>query len=328
MSGPANAFVPSPPDRLAVAPLFVVLNSGSGSQDVREVRDTLRAVFDAAGRECELGLVRDPADLPHRVARAVQQARSRNGIVVAVGGDGTLNAVAQAVWPLELPMGVVPQGTFNYFSRELGIPSDAAGAAQALLDAALRPVQVGQVNGRLFLVNASLGLYPQLLADREAFARRHGRRSRWMALWVGLMTLLGRHRELVVELWRDGQPTLLRSSTLFVANNRLQLERIGISEAEHLARGELVGLSLQPVGPLAMAGLVLRGAVGQLGDAAPVDSFAFRELVLRLRVPAGHRRVRVALDGEVLRLETPLRFSVPPQPLWVMAPRRADETAP
>ncbi|WP_119156992.1 diacylglycerol/lipid kinase family protein [Caldimonas tepidiphila] len=305
----------------ADAPLFVVLNAGSGQRRAGDVRESLMTLFAQAGRRGEVEVASRSRPLPSLIEQAVRQAQRNGGIVVAAGGDGTLNAVARAVLPTGMPMGVLPTGTFNYFGRALGIPADVDEAARLLLDAVPRPVQVGQVNGHMFLVNASLGLHPQLLEEREAFTRRFGR-NRVVALCAALVTLLRRHRDMHVEIHCDGEPALLRTTSLFVGNNRIQLERIGIDEAALLSLGRLVGISLRPVGRLEMAGLLLRSVLGRLGDAAPVETFAFRELTVRPWLVKRRRRgVRVALDGETLRLEPPLRFEVVPRPLWVMAPR-------
>jgi diacylglycerol kinase family enzyme len=111
--------------------------------------------------------VEDPGRLQDIAAEAVERAQRNSGIVVAAGGDGTLNAVAQIALESDSKFGVIPQGTFNYFGRTHGISSDAAEAARGLLSARVQPVQVGLVNGNVFLVNASLGLYPKSLEDRE-----------------------------------------------------------------------------------------------------------------------------------------------------------------
>ena len=161
--------------------------------------------------------------------QAVECARAERGVVVAAGGDGTLNTVAQAVLGSGCAFGVLPQGTFNYFGRNHGIPSDTAAATRLLLSARAQPVQVGLVNERVFLVNASLGLYPQLLEDREAWKQQYGR-HRLVAFGSALATLLREHRQLRIRVERAGKAHVVRTPTLFVANNRLQLEQIGIDE--------------------------------------------------------------------------------------------------
>ena len=166
----------------------MVLNAGSGSHNDDEDQQTMARVFEEAGREFEFLIIKEPAQIREISRRAVALAKARGGVVVAAGGDGTINAVASAVLGSGCPFGVLPQGTFNYFGRVHAIPQNTLAAASALLGASISPVQVGQVNGRVFLVNASVGLYPQLLEDREAWKKQLGR-SRLVAFISGLSTL-------------------------------------------------------------------------------------------------------------------------------------------
>lgn len=306
--------------------MCIVLNPGSGRDDGQTTRAVISAVLSAAGRAHELLLIERGATVAQVAARAVQMARTLGGAVVAAGGDGTISAVAQAVLPTGLPFGVLPRGTFNYFSRTHGIPADTALATRALLRAQVQPVQVGQVNDQAFLVNASVGLYPQLLEDREAYKQRYGR-SRLVAAGAALVTLFHAHRPLRLHIECQGAMRDVRTPTLFVANNALQLEQIGVAEAGLLAQRQLVALMLKPVGTLAMLGLMLRGAFGQLGQADDVVRFGFE----RLRVqPASSRqaaRVKVALDGEIQWLRAPLAFGVSQQPLWLLTPAPEDRVA-
>lgn len=301
-------------------PLFIVLNTGSGRGDAQALQDIIRRVLDEAGRRFQLMPVDDPSRLVATAREAVALAREAGGIVVAAGGDGTLNAVAGQVLGQGVPFGILPQGTFNYFGRRYGISQDTEAALRGLLGGELRPVQVGLLNGRLFLVNASLGLYPQLLEDREAYKQRFGR-SRLVALWSGLVTLMRAPRQLSLRLDYEGRVRALRSPTLVVGNNRLQLEHIGIDPAE-LDRGHLVAMAARPVGTLALYGLLLRGLFSRLGEAEHVVSFAFDRLMVSIR---GRRRVKVAMDGEISWMDTPLEFKVSDTPLPLVVPVAAPE---
>ncbi|MDZ5615399.1 diacylglycerol kinase family protein [Achromobacter xylosoxidans] len=301
-------------------PLFIVLNTGSGRGDAQALQDIIRRVLDEAGRRYQLMPIDDPSRLVATAREAVALAREAGGIVVAAGGDGTLNAVAGQVLGQGVPFGILPQGTFNYFGRRYGISQDTEAALRGLLGGELRPVQVGLLNGRLFLVNASLGLYPQLLEDREAYKQRFGR-SRLVALWSGLVTLMRAPRQLSLRLDYEGRVRDLRSPTLVVGNNRLQLEHIGIDPAE-LDRGHLVAMAARPVGTLALYGLLLRGLFSRLGEAEHVVSFAFDRLMVSIR---GRRRVKVAMDGEISWMDTPLEFKVSDTPLPLVVPVAAPE---
>jgi diacylglycerol kinase family enzyme len=303
-------------------PFFVVLNAGSGRHDSDEQQALIARTFEQGGRVFEFLLVEDPSRIGEVARRAVGLAEARQGVVVAAGGDGTINAVARVVLASGCPFGVLPQGTFNYFGRAHGIPQDTAAAARALLGASIVPVQAGQVNGRLFLVNASLGLYPQLLEDREAWKAQLGR-SRLVAFLSGIATLLQSRKQLHLQIESGGKIVALRTPTLFVGNNRLQLARVGIAEqqADAVEQGQLAAIVVRPIGTLALFGLLMRGVLGQLGEADNIDSFSFRRLTV---TPRGLKRIKVATDGETAWMRTPLVFEIAPQPLLLLVPAPAD----
>jgi diacylglycerol kinase family enzyme len=180
-------------------------------------------------------------------------------------------------------------------------------------------VQVGLVNDRVFLINASLGMYPELLEDREAFKRKFGR-TRLVAVGAGVVTVLRHHRQLRLSIEQGGSTRQMRTPTLFVGNNPLQLEQAGIAEAPLLAQGQLAAVTLRPMGTLTMLWLAVRGAFGQLGEAESVTSFAFRRIVVRPAMPYGTRRVKVAIDGEITWLRAPIEFRVAPEALHLLKP--------
>ena len=306
------------------SPLFIVMNTGSGSRDAAVTEATVRGVLTQAGRRHALWRAHDPRQLPMLAQRAVEQAQQQQGVVVAAGGDGTINAVAQVVLKSGCAFGVLPQGTFNYFSRTHGIPLDTAEATSALLHARVRPVQVGLLNDRVFLVNASLGLYPQLLEEREAYKQQFGR-HRLVAVEAGVVTLLRAHSPLRLRLEHAGEVRMLRTATLVVGNNPLQLQQLGLPEARAVQQGQLAAIAVRPVGLLAMIGLLLRGALGRLADADHIVNFACDRLTVR---PYGRRRLKVAMDGEVAWLTSPLVFQAAPHSLPLLVPTRDSPASP
>lgn len=300
------------------APLIFIINGASGSSDGDAKRVVIEDALRAAGRQGDVRFVR-PDALAQEARAAAATALATRSAVVAVGGDGTINAVAQAAHAAGCAMGVVPLGTFNYVARTHGISTEPAEAAQMLIHAVPVPVQVGTVNDRVFLVNASLGLYPALLEDRETYKARFGR-SRWVAMGAACMTLLRGHRQLRLLIDEGGEVREVRTPTLFVGNNRLQLEQVGVNLSAHPARvlddGRIAAVMLKPIGTLTMAWLMLRGAMGSLGEADSVESFAFQRMVVQPR----RRKIKVAFDGEIARMRTPLEFRVAAQPLYLLKP--------
>ncbi|MDB5850804.1 MAG: diacylglycerol kinase, partial [Rhodoferax sp.] len=235
------------------------------------------------------------------------------------GGDGTINTVAAATLGSGCALGVLPQGTFNYFARNHHIPTADNGALDMLMGRvpqAVRPVQVGLVNDRVFLVNASLGLYAQLLEDRETYKTRYGR-NRLVALGAAVLTLVRRHRPWNLRLAWRGETQSLRTASLFVGNNALQFEQVGVAEGEALETGALAAVLVRPMGRLARLGLLLQGAASRLDAAEQVETLSFRSLHVA-PVQGGRRRVKVAADGEVDWMQMPLHFRVAPEPLWLI----------
>lgn len=310
-------------------PLFIVLNAGSGRDNAATVKEDLARQLTEANQPYTIFLCRHPRDLAVMADRAVEQASSQNGIVVAAGGDGTIRTVAQRVLSAGLPFGVLPQGTFNYFARDNGLPQDLAASVEALIAAVRsgdeRSVQVGQINDQVFLVNASIGLYPQLLEDREAFKQRYGR-SRMVAKWSGLLTLLRRNTEMLLRLeytdqQQEREADVIRACTLFVGNNALQLDQVGLPDGQDAPDGQLVALVLPPMNVMERLAIAVRGMLGQLSSAPNAAHFLCRHLTVEPLARAMRRHVKVAMDGEGTWMRPPLVFRVAPRPLRLVVPR-------
>lgn len=302
------------------AALLFVINASSGAHDIDAKCAVIESALAASGRRGDL-LVCRPHELQRVATEAAATARDRGTAVVAVGGDGSLNTVAQAAHAAGCAMGVIPYGTFNYFARTHGIPTDPAEAALMLLHASPNPVQVAAINDRLFLVNASLGLYPDLLQDREAYKARFGR-SRWVAFLAAFATLLRAQRRLRLHIETGQSARDVQTLTLFVGNNRLQLAQLGAEPTDTLAgtpgHGSMAAVMLRPIGTLAMIRLMLHGAMGRLGEAAGVESFEFHHMVVKPRLAPARKEVVVAYDGEVARMRSPIDIRVLDKPLYLL----------
>ena len=308
------------------APIYFIINVLAGSSDSLALQQVIEDALQAAGRSGELIFCK-PADLPDHARKAAIKASLAHSAVVAVGGDGTINTVAQAAHAQGCAMGVIAQGTFNYFARTHGLPADMAQAMHILLHSAAMPVQVATINSHVFLVNASLGLYPKLLEEREAYKARFGR-SRLVAFGAACVTLLRSHRQLLLHIELAGAARNVRASTLFVGNNQLQLEQVGVQVdtpvGEHSGssnrNGRVAAVVLRPMGTLAMLRLMLHGAMGTLGQADNVESFEFDHMVVKSRLEFGRRKVKVAFDGEVQTMRSPIEFAVSKKPLYLLKP--------
>lgn len=164
----------------------VLLNAGSGASEKEEIRARVAEGLERRGGSARVTLLRGD-----ELVAAARDAVRAGRVPVAASGDGTMAAVAAAVAGTDVPMGILPLGTFNYFARSLGVPLELDEALDALCSGTVRRVAFGEVNGRLFLNNASVGIYPKVLDERESTFERYGR-SRLVAYAVTLRLVLRR----------------------------------------------------------------------------------------------------------------------------------------
>lgn len=293
----------------------VIMNGGSGR---RRAADLQGAVIDGLGRRgvtADVRLVRSGDDISAAARKAVEQGAKT---IVAAGGDGTINGVAQAVAGSEAVLGVLPLGTFNYFARSLDVPTSLEDALDLLATGTARPWPVGEVNGRIFLNNASIGAYPAILREREAIYGQWGR-SRIAAGWSVLTTLARGVRPLRITMTSDGDSRGVVTPLVFVANNPYQLSMFNLDEGAAIANGDLAVF----VAPDASSGELIRIATDlALGRARPWRDFALIPTD-DMTIAMSDAATTVALDGERRSIMGPLRFRLLRDVLKVIAPERS-----
>lgn len=249
----------------------------------------------------------DPAGLDERVAAAV--GRGVDFVAVA-GGDGTVRSVAEHLVGTGVPLLVVPAGTRNHFAKAVGTPTVEAVVA-AIEDGRVTPVDVGDVNGRIFLNNAGLGAYPRLVRRR---ARREGDLSKRTAGVLATIEEL-RHGHPILTSVDGDRPT--PAWLVFVGNGRYGSSVFDLGSRTALDEGILDLALVAGHGRWSRARAARAILTGGVKEHELVERRSVTEATVRVR-PAG--RVDVALDGEVLHLATPLRFSTRPGVLDVLVP--------
>lgn len=250
------------------------------------------------------------------IAAAAQQAVDDGyGTIVAAGGDGTQMAVAGVLAGTGVRMGVLPLGTFNYFARGLGIPTEPDEAGAILAQSEPRPVSVGQIGGHTFLNNTSLGVYPAILKERETVYSRWGR-WRIAAHWSVIKTFIRFQRPLTVDIEVDGTRRSYRTPLIFVAHSGFQLQRFGLPGADCIADGKFAVFVGTRLGRLGLLAQCWRLVTGRMREGKDYDLICTDDLTLHTR----RKRHLVAIDGEKLRLNSPLRVTVLHDALTVLVP--------
>ena len=292
----------------------VLLNCGPGGPDSPRARtesDRVAAAFRAAGVPAAVQCV--PASGLDEAARAA--AASEDDPVVLGGGDGTISTGAAALAGGPKTLGVLPLGTFNHFARDLGIPLGLEDAVRTIAEGRVREVDVGEAGGRPFVNNASIGLYPELVRVRDELRRHRGMRK-GTAMLAAAREVLRAPPFLRVELRVLGDAARVRTPFVFVGNNRYEMSLFSLGARSALDRGELSLYVARNTRRWGILRLALRALVGRLRQDRDFEALTVPEVEVRT-----HRRtVKVALDGEVYSMESPLRYRVRPRALRVLAP--------
>ena len=290
------------------ARLFLNARAGTATR-VGSVTE-LQRLFAEAGLLVDVEAA-DPERLVERTRAAVA---SGAGIVIAAGGDGTVRAVASAVVGTRAALGVLPVGTRNHFARDLGLPTDLALAIQTIARGHVRAVDVGEVNGRVFVNNASIGLYPEMVEEREKRQQR-GWRKNLATVWASAVALR-RFRMLRIRLAAAGDSGRWTTPFVFIGNNEYTMSLFALGKRPCLDKGALSLYTANVSRRFSLIRLAVMALLGRLEQARDFEQRCVPEAWLESR----WWRLRVALDGEVLSLAPPLHFRARPGALRVLVP--------
>lgn len=301
---------------------MVLANCGSGAGGEEAARvQAIRAAFAPLGVVPDVRCVAGP-DITAVASRLRSEAegnrpvRGRGSplVVVAAGGDGSVSGVAAALAGSPIPMGILPMGTLNHFAKDAGLALDLAEAASDIVAGATRRVDVASVNGHTFVNNSSIGLYPNAVDERERRPRRWA--SKRVAMVGAALRVLQRMPRHHVRLTLDGEPAVRTTSFVFVGNNTYETGFGSLGKRSRLDGGNLsVYFARRPDRRTVLA-LAARSLVGRLDQATQLETRQVHRVTVEMRRPA----VDVSLDGEVVRLRSPLRYEVQPGALVLLGP--------
>jgi len=283
----------------------VILNRNKGD------RGEVAAALSALGVTAKIESV-DGDAIGDRAEAAVKGGAK---LVVVGGGDGSVSSAAQALAGSGAALGIMPLGTLNHLARDLGIPATLQESVQVIASGRTRSIDVAEVNGRTFVNNAAIGLYPLMVIDREAQQDRLGRSKRLAMLVASLRTLMRfHHQRLTLSI--DGGEARVDTPLLFVGNNDYQLAFPAAGQREKLDDGELCVMLMRKKGVPGFLAAVARALLGipRPDDMVRIDG------VKQLKVDSARSTITLALDGETLVMKPPLEFRIHPGALKVIAP--------
>ncbi|HEV2545180.1 MAG TPA: diacylglycerol kinase family protein [Methylobacterium sp.] len=293
--------------------IVLVANPASGAFAAGVTPDAIRARLRGAG----LDLAPEPDEtlpLPDRL-RAALHTEGVTAVAVA-GGDGTLNGAAGVLAGSGVALGILPFGTMNLLAKDLGIPLDLDRAIAVLAAGQTRAIDLGCVNGHLFLINSVLGMPARMVRHREIFRGRRLGLPALLRLAVATLRHLGPYPRLAAVISEGGRRTRLRLRMLAVVNNDYAEGPGKILERSQVDGGELTLYIARRLSPWRLVRLALGFGLGRWRDGPGLE----RRSATRFAVSARRRALRVMNDGEVRLIAPPLRYRLMPRALTVIVP--------
>ena len=292
-------------------PVLAVLNIHSGWDDGSGCRERLSQQFQKSGVPLRVEQVREGTNITGMVQDAAAHGLTA---VIAGGGDGTLNAVAQGLHNTPVPMAILPIGTLNHLARDLGVPLEVDRAIDALPASREVSIDLGEVNGRVFLNNSIIGLYPSYRFARER--RQRNGWAKWRAIGSAIFSVFWGKPSLNVRLTADGRELSRKTPYILVANNEHRMEGYRLGERARLDQGLLWVYVMHPLSRWGLVRLVFSLLFGTFDKKVDFEVFPAESF----RVTSRRKRIGVAIDGDVVKMNLPLEYRSLPASLRVLAP--------
>ena len=294
--------------------MVIILNARAGSvaRKPGETRLKVAALFGALGAHPQI-IVAEGKDVG---AIARQAVAGNEETIVAGGGDGTVSTVAAEVAGTGITLGVLPLGTFNHFARDLRIPFHLKGAVRVVLDHHVGAVDVAEVNGRAFVNNSGLGIYPHIVALREV-EQYCFKRGKLRAFVSATLHVFRRIQLLDLRIIAHGKMLVRRTPFIFIGNNEYELTGFRLGRRTRLNAGTLSLYLAHRTGWLGLLRLATDALFRRLEQAKNFEAYSVEEAFVEARCI----RLLVSIDGEVTWMESPLHYRVRPYALRVVVPQ-------
>jgi YegS/Rv2252/BmrU family lipid kinase len=291
-----------------------ILNGSAGYSDASATKARLIGLFKGRGVKVRILVAQKGSEISQLAQRAISEGSS---VIVAGGGDGTVNAVASVLIDSSAILGVLPLGTLNHFAKDIGVPGELEAAVGNVLNGRVTSVDVGKVNGKIFLNNSSLGLYPAIVRQRQDFQKKgHGK---WLAFVIATFHTLRRYQRLYVRLHIENQPEIEEETPfVFIGNNQYDVCGLRLGERARVDAGTLWVYRA----PRATRTTLLRLGLNALrGQREPGELQVLHGKRFCIRTEKRH--IHVATDGEVETMQGPLNYNILPKALRVIVPESA-----
>ncbi len=246
---------------------------------------------------------------------AKQMLNEDYDVIAAGGGDGTISAIASVMIECNKPLGVLPLGTLNHFAKDLNIPLNINEAIEVISKRKIKKIDVGEVNGRTFINNSSIGFYPKIVKHREFHTKKLGF-NKWLAMAVAVINVFRRFHSVDVKLHSGSDTITTKTPFVFIGNNEYKTDLFNPGIRSSLSDGLLSIYFPDTTGKISMTKFAYLALLNKLNQA---DDFVM-ENSKEITIETKKKTLEVSADGEILKLDTPLKYKIKPLSIKVIIP--------
>lgn len=291
-----------------------VINKASGTLSPKKAQDLIDEI------KQHLEPVVSPGCLAivsgEKVRQEIKRLIDENvDVLIVGGGDGTISTGAELIGEKDIILAVIALGTRNHFARDLFIPLEPEKAIRLLDKMEVQQIDIGEVNGHIFINNATLGLYPEIVREREEKTKKHGWRK-WRAQIAATLKVIRRLPRMGVTVESENFRVKRFTPLLFIGNNEYKGLFNSESSRPSITSGRLWLCMARASGMKSLLRMAWQLATKGIQGAENLETHLLKEVTVKPR----RRRVTVAIDGENHKLKTPLRFRILSKKLRVVVP--------
>ncbi|HYF02838.1 MAG TPA: diacylglycerol kinase family protein [Patescibacteria group bacterium] len=293
---------------------IILINVGAGSDDKNdELRRQIETGFKNSPIDVDIKFLRGGGEIEKIIEKSVAE---KPDIIVAGGGDGTLNAVASKLLKTKIILGILPLGTLNHFAKDAGIPLKIEDAVGNIISGNIKHVDVAEVNGKVFLNNSGIGIYPDIVAQRQKVqSRGHGK---WTSFSLAFLAVLKKYPMVRVKIEMDDKTILQKTPFVFIGNNLYRMAGFRMGGRDKLDDGKLSLFIVHRTGKRGLLRLAFKALLGIVQQDKDFDAFNVEEIIIESDEPV----LKVSTDGEVAEMKTPLQYKILPKALSVILPAK------
>ncbi len=241
--------------------------------------------------------------------------RDKPEILIVSGGDGTVNAAVNALYERDIPLALIPSGTFNNFARDVGIPIDRKRAIKAILQRNIRKVDIASVNKRFFVNNSSIGIYPKSVKTRDEMIQHFGY-GKFLSMVIAFSKIFSKYPLYYILLEADGEEYYIKTPFVFVGNNIYDLSIDNLGKRDNLNSAKLCLIYTSCRFRFCLIKNLFLKLIGKLEN----KKYLAEKHLESVTINSKKKKLKVSLDGEIFDMKPPLEYKILPKSLKVLVP--------